>query len=146
MTAPGDVPESALSEPGGRLAVRSVLAGAAVNVLISLPAGIMGNALKGGDEGSNSSFLFAAVVLLVGPFVGGIVAARRQRDWPLTHGAAAAGLAWAVLVARSVVSELVGHRPVLLPTFILLGFVSVSVGLFGGYFAFRRDLGRPPPT
>jgi len=103
---------------------------------------LIGNALKGGGGGSNSSPLFAALVLLVAPFAGGVVAARRQRSRPLTYGAAAAALAWVVVVARSIGSELLDDRAVPLATFVLLGFASVSLGVLGGYFAFRRQLRR----
>src|SRR3954465_13444524 len=95
-------------EPGVELDRRSVITGAIVTVLISLPSARIGRALSA-NELSNLSILFAVLVLL-GPLVGGPLAARRHPQSSLMHGAAAAALGWAVTVAITITGRLiVGH-------------------------------------
>ena len=64
---------------------------------------------------------------------------------PLTHGAAATGLAWAVVAAISIVDKAAKDRSVPILTLAALGVVSVSFGMIGAYVTFRRELRQAPP-
>ena len=120
-----------------QLDVRSVLTGAFATVIISLPAARIGRSLS--DEYSNLSIVFALIVL-AGPFVGGAIAARRHPTTSLVHGAVAAAIGWAVSVAITIVGRLiVGHGIPYLSS-LLVGCMFVPLGIFGGYFTFRREL------
>lgn len=117
---------------------RSVLMGAAVDVVIALPALIIGNALTG-DQGSNVAVVVVILVLFVAPFLGGAVAARGHRASPFTHGAAAAGVGWAVIVVHALVRAAFGHG--ISPGYLAAtGIVNISIGMLGGYLMFRTEL------
>jgi predicted permease len=117
---------------------RSVLMGAAIHVIIALPSLIIGNALTG-DEGSNIAVVVVILVLFVAPFLGGAVAARGHRASPFTHGAAAAGIGWAVIVVHALVRAAFGNG--ISPGYLLAtGIVNISVGMLGGYLMFRTEL------
>jgi hypothetical protein len=115
---------------------RSLLAGAAVSVAITVPSGFIAGALS---EDSNLVILFTLLVL-VAPFLGGAVAARHHRRTSLIHGAAAAGIGWAVAIIVSVIAKLIAGDGVPIAAAILLGVWSVSIGMIGGYVTFRREL------
>jgi hypothetical protein len=116
----------------------SVVTGAIVTVIISLPSARIGRALSA-NELSNLSILFAVLVLL-GPLVGGALAARGHPASSLVHGAAAAALGWAVTVGVTITGRLiVGHGVPILSS-LLVGCMFVPLGIFGGYFTFRRHL------
>ena len=115
---------------------RSVLTGAVVGLVITVPAGLIAGAL---DEDSNLVILFTALVL-VAPFLAGAVAARHHRRTSLVHGAVAAGVAWAVAIAVSATAKLIAGNGVPVLASLLLGVWSMSVGMIGGYVTFRREL------
>jgi len=115
---------------------RSVLTGAVVGLIVTVPCGLIAGAL---DEDNNLVIVFTLLVL-VAPFLAGAVAARRHRRTSLVHGAVAAGVAWAVAIAISVVAKLIAGNGVPVLASLLLGVWSVSIGTIGGYVTFRREL------
>src|SRR4051794_6554531 len=121
-----------------RVDARSVLLGAGVDLLVVVPAGFIGRAVS--NDGSNLAVPFALLVLFVGPFLGGAVAARGHRGNALVHGASAAAVGWAVTIAISVVGKLIDNKGVPIVASIAVGVISVSFGVIGGYVTFRREL------
>ena len=117
---------------------RSILTGAIATVIISLPSARIGRALSA-NELSNLSILFAVLVLL-GPLVGGALAARGHPASSLVHGAAAAAAGWAVTISVTVVGRLITGHGVPIFSSLLVGCLFVPLGIFGGYFTFRRQL------
>jgi putative membrane protein (TIGR04086 family) len=128
------------------LDAQAVLVGAGVNVLLTLPLGIIARAMAGSDDQSNWYVVVTPIIAVIAPLIGGALAARHQRTAPLTHGAAATGLAWFVVAAISIIDKAAKHRSVPLVTLLLLGCVSVSFGVIGAYFTFRRELRQTPES
>lgn len=126
---------------------RSLLLGAAVFVVITLPTGIIASALAGDDESSNWLLIAAVVVAVVAPAISGALAARGNRLNPLTHGAVATAIGWAVVAAVSLIAKVARGDALAGPllTLLLLGCVDVCVAVVGAYFTFRRELGAGPP-
>jgi putative membrane protein (TIGR04086 family) len=122
-----------------QLDIRSVITGALTTLIVSLPAGLIGRALAGNDENSNTWIVFGLLVL-VGPVLGGAIAARRHRRSAMVHGAAAATLAWVVTIVISVTGKLIDGKPVPILSSLLVGFMFVSLGIIGGYVTFRREV------
>ena len=127
------------------LDMQAVLVAAAVNVLLTLPLGIIARAMAGSNDESNWYVVVTPIIAVIAPLISGALAARRQRVTPLTHGAAATGLAWAIVAAVSIIDKMAKDRSVPLVTLLLLGCVSVSFGVIGAYFTFRRELRRARP-
>jgi hypothetical protein len=124
---------------------QAVLVGAAANVLLTLPLGIIARAMAGSNDESNWYVVVTPIIAVIAPFLAGALAARRQRVTPLTHGAAATALAWAIDAADSITDKVARDRSVPVLTLVALGVVSVCFGVVGAYFAFRRELRRTRP-
>jgi putative membrane protein (TIGR04086 family) len=118
---------------------RAVLAGALVDLVMFLPLVVGVAILKHNDVATQEFFLWiaSAVAIFLAPAVGGAVAGRRRADTPLTHGAAAAGLAFvAFLVFRIVDGAASGHA-INAGQAILFLIITVSMGMVGAYLGFR---------
>src|SRR4051812_47943596 len=115
---------------------RSVLTGVIVDLVITIPSGLIAGTLS---EDSNFVILFTLLVL-VAPFLAGAVAARRHSSTSMIHGAAAAAIGWALTIIVSATAKLVAGKGVPILAALLLGVWSVSIGLIGGYVTFRREL------
>jgi hypothetical protein len=115
---------------------RSLLIGALADVALTVPAGLLGNAL---GEDSNGTIILTLIVLIA-PFVAGLLAARGHRTTSLTHGGVAAAIGWAMVIAVSVVAKLAVGNGVAVVASMTLGVWSVSLGLIGGYVTFRREV------
>ena len=118
---------------------RAVGAGAAVDLALFLPLVVGIAVLKHHDLATQESYVWivSAVAIFVAPAIGGGVAARRRPDTPMTHGAAATGLASLAYVVVRVVDGAIGGNgaaPGLLIVFVI---ASVSMGLVGSYVGFR---------
>jgi hypothetical protein len=106
-------------------------------------------ALKSDDLEGQESYLWVVPVLalLAGFTVAGHLAARRRPDAPLTHSAAAAVAAFALLATVTVIRRVVigaGLSGPLLLTLALLFQITVSLAVLGGYAATRRGTSRRP--
>jgi predicted permease len=130
----------ALTRPS--LEARTV-GGAALSILVvALPAVLAIEAAKGDDlAGEESSIWVVGALAVVAAFViGGGIAGARRPETAIGHSAAAAALAFLVLVAVAIVRRLVdgsGLPAAVGATFVLLAVVCVSMGVLGGYLAMR---------
>lgn len=112
----------------------AVLAGARLAVMVAVPAIILGQAL-GSAAGGNAVFPLY-LLILGGLCAGGRLAALRQPESPLTHGALAAMAAYLTLVVAIVVIQLALGREVADPVALVFnGLMAASAGMFGGYLA-----------
>lgn len=116
--------------------------GIAVYVGIAVPCGLLIALAHGSDAtGHDSNWWVAAflMVFAVAPFAGGAIAGGSQ-DSPLLHGAVAvaapAGLILLIVSIVHGVSGTLNAEEVL--TFLLYLAVFTSLGMLGGYVAFRR--------
>src|SRR5665811_442953 len=83
-----------MSKPMPRIEWRSVLWGAAVTLVITVPPSVAGAVIADDDGVTRSNWSLLAFGVIVGGFVvGGFLAAIRQPHAPLAHGALAATLA-----------------------------------------------------
>jgi predicted permease len=132
--------------PAGRqpLDWRAVGAGALLTLAVALPPTLLVRVLKGDDlEGRESNLWVVPVLAIFAGFaLGGHLAARRRPVRGLQHAAAAAGVAFLGAAAYSIVRHLVtgdGLSAKLLVSLVLLGTITISVGILGGYVAVRRS-------
>jgi hypothetical protein len=118
----------------------AVLAGARLAVLVAVPAIILGQALESAAGGNAVIPLY--LVILGGLCAGGRLAALRQPESPLTHGALAALAAYVALIVAIVLIQLALGREVADPVSqVFNGLMAASAGMFGGYLA-ARETGR----
>lgn len=109
----------------------AVLAGARLAVIVAVPAIVLGEAL-----GSAGAAIPLYLVILGGLCAGGRLAALRQPESPLTHGALAAIAAYVTLVVAIILIQLALGREVADPVALVFnGLMAASAGMFGGYLA-----------
>ena len=112
----------------------AVFAGARLAVIVAVPAIILGQALESAAGGNAVIALY--LVILGGLCAGGRLAALRQPESPLTHGALAAMAAYLTLVLAIVLIQLALGREVADPVSLVFnGLMAASAGMFGGYLA-----------
>lgn len=127
---------------------RVVLEGALLALAVTLPPVILVRILHGDDvDGQESNLWIVSVLAIFAGFaLGGHRAARRRPATGLTHAAAAAGTAFAGLALYSLGRHLVTGDEVTVSFVIrllLVGTITVSIGVLGGYVALRRAEPRP---
>ena len=119
----------------------AVVAGARLATIVAVPAIVLGQALESAAGGNAVIPLY--LVILGGLCAGGRLAALRQPESPLTHGALAALAAYVTLVVAIVAIQLALGREVADPVSLVFnGLMAASAGMFGGYLA-ARHAGRP---
>ncbi|MGI8776651.1 MAG: hypothetical protein ACR2LJ_04540 [Acidimicrobiales bacterium] len=114
----------------------AVAAGAALSLAVAVPTIVVSSLVGTGPE-SNAVFI-PYLVYLGGQTFGGWWAGRRQPDAPLSNGALAALVAYAVLIVVASTIRMVrgdGLNPVSL---IVNTFLAASAGIFGGLIATWR--------
>lgn len=112
----------------------AVLAGARLAVIVAVPAIILGQFL--GSAAGGNAVILLYLILLGGLCAGGRLAALRQPESPLTHGALAAIAAYLTLVLGIVAIQLALGREVADPVSLVFnGLMAASAGMFGGYLA-----------
>lgn len=129
-----------MSSPPPLLDRRRLRRAVLVTLVLAVPPVVIVRAVKGGDLTGRESnlWLVAVVVVLLAYGVGGLVAARGAPDLPLSHSAAAAAYAFAVMAVGSLVAALVGGNSVragLVLAVVLLGGLCVCAAVLGGYAA-----------
>lgn len=128
----------------GGLDWRAVAEGALLALAVTLPPVILVRILHGDDPGGQESNLWFVPVLAVfaGFALGGHRAARKRPRTGLTHAATAAGVAFGGLALYSIARHLVTGEEVSVSYIIrlmLVGSITVSIGVLGGYVAVRRS-------
>ena len=114
----------------------AVVAGARLAVTVAVPAIILGQALESAAGGNAVIPLY--LVILGGLCAGGRLAALRQPQAPLTHGALAALSAYVALILGIVLIQLALGRETADPVSLVFnGLMAASAGPFGGYRAAR---------
>lgn len=112
----------------------TVLAGARLALIVAVPAIVLGEAL--GSAGGGLVLFLLYLVVLGGFCAGGRLAALRQPESPLTHGALAAIAAYVALVVAIILIQLALGREVADPVALVFnGLMAASAGMFGGYLA-----------
>jgi putative membrane protein (TIGR04086 family) len=106
--------------------------------VLAVPAGVI-SAIVVDNDSSNAVFVFY-VVIIVGVLAGGFVAGSKRPDAPLTHGAVAGAVAYAIAQALTLVVKVVRgselHSPAVYVFDLLL---MASIGTVGGYIAEWRN-------
>ncbi|HEV7886612.1 MAG TPA: hypothetical protein VGO92_03570 [Acidimicrobiales bacterium] len=125
---------------------RAAASGAVLTLAVALPPALLVRILKSDDlEGRESNLWIVTVLAIFAGFaLGGHLAARRRPRAALQHAAAASGLAFLGLAVYSVVRHAVagdGVTPELVVQLLLVGTITVSIGILGGYVATRRSDG-----
>ncbi|MEY2420954.1 MAG: hypothetical protein QOI95_1021 [Acidimicrobiaceae bacterium] len=123
---------------------RAVGAGVVAALVLALPAGLIG-AVVVDDESNNGVFIFF-LVIMAGMLVGGFVAGSKRPDTPLTHGALAAVIAYALAQMVTVLVRVLGDTKLRSPVvYVFNALLMASLGVVGGLVAERRNarLGSP---
>jgi putative membrane protein (TIGR04086 family) len=121
-----------------KLDFKAVGAGVLAALVLALPAGLIG-AVVVTDESNNGVFVFF-LVIMAGMLVGGFVAGSKRPDSPLTHGAAAAVIAYAVAQFVTVIVRVVGDNKLRSPVVYVFNLLLMaSIGVVGGLIAERRN-------
>jgi putative membrane protein (TIGR04086 family) len=115
----------------------AVIAGARLAVIIGAAAIALAQAITSLTDSDANLPLY--MVLLGGLGAGGRLAALRQPQSPLTHGALAAMSAYVVLIVAITVIRLALGKEVADPVSLVFnGLMAASAGMFGGYLAVRQ--------
>jgi putative membrane protein (TIGR04086 family) len=115
----------------------AVIAGARLAVIIGAAAIALAQAITSLTDSDANLPLYR--VLLGGLGAGGRLAALRQPQSPLTHGALAAMSAYVVLIVAITVIRLALGKEVADPVSLVFnGLMAASAGMFGGYLAVRQ--------
>jgi hypothetical protein len=122
------------------------LRGAVVALIVALPPVVVVRLLKGNDLEGRESNLWVVSVLAI--FLGfglcGFEAGRQRPQSALLHAAAAAALAFVGLVVYTVLRHVTTGDPITVAfavRLLLVGQITVSIGILGGYVATRRRRG-----
>jgi len=114
------------------------MAGAQLAMLVAAAAIVVAQAITSLTDRDANLLLY--LVLLGGMVAGGRVAALRQPETPLTHGALAALSAYVVLIVVITLIRVALGREVADPVSLVFnGLMAASAGIFGGYLAVRRS-------
>ncbi|HEY2814233.1 MAG TPA: TIGR04086 family membrane protein [Acidimicrobiales bacterium] len=117
---------------------RAVVAGAIAALVLAVPAGVI-SAIVVSDDSGNGVFVFY-VVIIVAMLLGGFVAGSKRPDAPLTHGALAAAVAYAIAQTITVVVKLIDGTDVRSPAVYVFNLLLMaSIGVVGGFIAERRN-------
>ena len=128
---------------GGKIDWGTALQGALLTLAVTLPPVVLVRILKGDDLEGRESNLWIVTVLAVflGFALGGHLAARKQPRTALLHAAAASGLAFAGLAIYSLIRHVISGEAIsaaFIIRLVLVGQITVSLGVLGGYLAARR--------
>lgn len=112
----------------------AVVVGALSAAVIVVPATVLNNFLVDDDTSDASGWVMLSfLVILLGFFIGGLVAGDRERNTPLVHGAAAALLAYVVIQGLFLVKLLItGDSVESWIGVVFLALLAASTGMAGG--------------
>jgi len=121
-----------------KIAWRAAGPGALAALVLVRPAALNG-AIGVSDEANNGVFAFYFVIM-AGMLAGGFVAGSKRPDAPLTHGAVAALLAYAVAQLLAVLVKVVAGSKLRSPAvYVFDALLMASLGTVGGLIAERRN-------
>ena len=121
----------------------AILHGAIAAAVIAVPAGVVQNVVA---EGSSVRF-FMFLLVVVGFIAGGFVAGRDAPERALVHGGLAALAVYLSVQTIGIVLRLARGVAITWIGIPLIALLSISCGIMGGYFAFRRSVrGLEPPA
>src|SRR5437764_12582608 len=117
---------------------RAAGTGALAALVLVLPAALIG-AIVVSDDANNGVFAFYFVIM-AGMLAGGFVAGSKRPDAPLTHGAVAALLAYAVAQLLAVLVKAVTGSKLRSPAvYAFDALLMASLGVVGGLIAERHN-------
>lgn len=117
------------------VAVRAVLVGAAVALVVCVPAAVVGQVLT---DRESDAVVVPFLAVLVGLAAGGYAAARVAPTAPYTNAALAALLAFVAVQAVGVVLRVARDDPVRITQIVFSGLLAYASGLLGGVVASSR--------
>jgi hypothetical protein len=117
---------------------RAAATGALAALVLVLPAALIG-AIVVSDDANNGVFAFYFVIM-AGMLAGGFVAGSKRPDAPLTHGAVAALLAYALAQGLALLVKAVAGSKLRSPAvYVFDALLMASLGVVGGLIAERRN-------
>lgn len=126
-----------MSTLGDTLDLRAIGAGLLVAMVIAAPVVVAARLASGNERGASAWSTAVAVASLFGAGAGGVVAGRRQRDWPVLNAAATGAALYAAV--RLLWALLGGSVPNVL-SLILVTILYASVGAVGGAIGSMRKV------
>lgn len=115
-----------------RLNYPAVIVGALVSLGIIVPVALIARIVAGGDDVSSTWNNAFTVLIIVATLIGSGIAARRERETPMMHGAAAGALTYAAARVVSVIAS--GDLPNVI-ALALAVLVFAAIGAIGGFLA-----------
>jgi putative membrane protein (TIGR04086 family) len=116
----------------------ALLNGTGIALAIAVPAALVSQALDSGDNPSGAALAIAFVIVLAAFLFGGLVAGDRAPDAPLTHGALAALLAFALVQGVGTARRAIAGDDINVLAIPFNAMLAGSIGVFGGYLASWR--------
>ncbi len=116
---------------------RALVPGAALAVVISLPAALVGEAAAQGDNDPSAMVLVSFLVVLAGFAAGGWLAARRAPVAPYSNGAVAALAAFTLIQVGGLIVSAVSDDPLRLASVAFSALLASASGLGGALLASR---------
>jgi putative membrane protein (TIGR04086 family) len=121
------------------LDLRSVAIGALVTLVIAVPPAVVGQVMSDRDDAADSNWVLVLFgIVLLAFLIGGFTAARRSPEAPLTNGAAAAFVAFALVQGFGIVRHLVSGDDIRWVGIAFTGLLAASCGVVGGLVAGLR--------
>ncbi|GAC1318645.1 MAG: hypothetical protein NVSMB12_17580 [Acidimicrobiales bacterium] len=114
----------------------TIARGALVDLAVLVPLVVLYAGARAVDAGGMGTVLIV-VATVAAPLAGGFTAGRCQLQAPLTHGAAAAGLAVIAYIAFRLADAAVRGTGLHLASIVVFVMLSVTLGLIGGFAGFR---------
>lgn len=119
-----------------RLDWLTIRTSAIAGLMVVIPCAVLSEVLIGDDGAVGWSILFS-ILTLVGFMIAGFGAGRLRDDTPMSHGAAAAFVCWAVVQLFGVARRLIAGEPINVASYPLIAAIAVVCGIVGALFAGR---------
>jgi putative membrane protein (TIGR04086 family) len=120
------------------LDLRAICTGMGIALAIAVPAALISQLFDSGDSTNAGVVAVTFLAVLIGFGVGGYVAAQREPDAPLAHGAIAALAAFVLVQAIGVIRRSVAGDDIHWLTLPFNALLAAALGALGGLFANRR--------
>lgn len=113
------------------LAIRT---SATAGLMIVIPSAVLSEVLIGDDGAPGWTILFSVLTVL-GFVIAGFGAGRLRNDTPMSHGAMAAFVCWAVVQLFGAIRRLIADEPLNVASYPLIAAIAVASGIVGALFA-----------